>query len=217
MRKLLVTAFAVGSLVAFAASSQATTITFDDLTDNGGGTPIANGYQGLNWTNFDVLNTSLYSTPSGYQNNTVSAPNVAYNGFGSPAVISNNTFTLNSFYLGAAWNDGLQVTVTGLLNGVTLGTTTFAVSTTGPAVLETLNWTGINEIDFSSAGGVPHGYKGSGTQFVLDNLTINGVTVPAPIIGRGLPVLLAVGGFMFGAKLLRRNKPRRRLPLRNAA
>ena len=27
----------------------ATTITFDDLSDNGLGTAIANGYQGLNW------------------------------------------------------------------------------------------------------------------------------------------------------------------------
>jgi hypothetical protein len=31
---------------------------------------------------------------------------------------------------------------------------------------------------------------------------INAVAVPAPLIGRGLPVVLAVGGVLFGAKLL---------------
>jgi hypothetical protein len=35
------------------------------------------------------------------------------------------------------------------------------------------------------------------------------VAVPAPLIGRGLPVLLAVGGLLFGAKLLERGKRRR--------
>jgi hypothetical protein len=34
-------------------------------------------------------------------------------------------------------------------------------------------------------------------------------TVPAPLIGRGLPVLLAVGGLLFGAKLLERGKRQR--------
>jgi hypothetical protein len=32
--------------------------------------------------------------------------------------------------------------------------------------------------------------------------------VPAPSIGRGLPVLLAVGGLLFGAKLLERGRRR---------
>jgi hypothetical protein len=36
-------------------------------------------------------------------------------------------------------------------------------------------------------------------------------TVPAPVIGRGFPVLLAVGGILFGAKLLERSKKRRSL------
>jgi hypothetical protein len=35
--------------------------------------------------------------------------------------------------------------------------------------------------------------------------------VPAPLIGRGLPVLLAVGGMLFGAKLLERRGKRRSL------
>ena len=65
---------------------------------------------------------------------------------------------------------------------------------------------------------VPNAYKvlftsGSGAVGALnmDNVEINdpyGV-VPAPPIGRGLPVLLAAGGILFGAKLLGRSKRRR--------
>ena len=157
MGKLATAAFVLASFVAFTASSQATLITFDDLTFAGVFAPIANGYQGLNWTNFFAENTTLSANPSGYRNNVVSAPNVAFNGFGTAAAFSNGTFTLNSFDLGAAWNNGLVVTLVGKLNGVTIDTASFTVNATGRAVLETLNWTGINEVDWSSAGGVPAG------------------------------------------------------------
>jgi hypothetical protein len=41
-------------------------------------------------------------------------------------------------------------------------------------------------------------------------VTINqiSVTVPAPLIGRGLPVLLAVGGILFGTNLSERSRKR---------
>ena len=75
--------------VAIGASPvQAGVITFDDLSDNGFGTPIANGYQGLNWINFQVLNTPLFTLffgPNGAANGTVSPNNIAFNGFGDLA------------------------------------------------------------------------------------------------------------------------------------
>jgi len=58
----------------------AMTIGFDDLTDASGGfggTPIASGYNGLTWTNWNVLNTADFTTnfgPSGATPGTVSAP-----------------------------------------------------------------------------------------------------------------------------------------------
>jgi hypothetical protein len=71
------------------------------------------------------------------------------------------------------------VTVTGLLNGVTVDTSTLVVNTSAPTV-ETFNWAGINAVDFSSCCGVHHdGYLGSGTQFVMDNLSISIVPEPS--------------------------------------
>jgi hypothetical protein len=185
----------------------ALTIGFDDLTDNGTGTPIASPYQGLNWTNWYVLNTPDFTNnigggwfgvgPNGAAAGTVSQPNVAYNGFGDEAIFSNNPFTLNSANLTAFWNDGLQVTVTGKLAGVTEFHIILALSATTPT-LEMFNWANINEVDLLvTASGTHHtGYSGgAGTQVALDNLTIT-PTVPAPLIGRGLPVVLAVGGVL---------------------
>ena len=46
---------------------------------------------------------------------------------------------------------------------------------------------------------------------VIDNLTITPQAVPAPSIGHGLPVVLAVGGVLFGARVSGRIKKRRSL------
>ena len=74
------------------------------------GTPIGNGYGGLNWNNWYVLDTSIYGNGvNGYAHGLVSSPNVAYNSFGGPATFSaaSGAFTLDSFYLTAAWNNNL--------------------------------------------------------------------------------------------------------------
>jgi hypothetical protein len=63
----------------------------------------------------------------------------------------------------------------------------------------------INSVTIDGAvwGGGP---SGSGNDF---QIVSNAFVVPAPLIGRGLPVLLAVGGVLFGAKFLERSKKRR--------
>jgi hypothetical protein len=196
--------------------AMALTITFDDLTDTSagfGGTMIPNGYQGLNWTNWYVLNTPAFTVnangglPNGALNGTVSLPNVAYNLNGDLAIFSNNPFTFNSADLTAFWRNGLQVTVTGLLGGVVQDTITLSLLATGPT-FENFNWSNINEVDvLPIAGTGTKIYNGDGTQVAMDNLTITQV-VPAPLIGHGLPVVLAVGGLLLGAKLSERSKKR---------
>jgi hypothetical protein len=53
----------------------------------------------------------------------------------------------------------------------------------------------------------------NGWDFLVDTIVIttNPVVVPAPVIGHGLPVLLAVAGIFLGAKLSQRSKKRRSL------
>ncbi len=104
---------------------------FDDSAPQGAAISI--GYGGLTWTNFYEVNPQVMLANSsyvntGYLNGMISSPNVAYNGFGSPAAFSSEgQFTLESFYLSAAWETGLNVTVVGKFNGATTHSATFVV------------------------------------------------------------------------------------------
>lgn len=183
-------AIVLSILLAMAAgSAQATLITFDGIPNSLD--TIAPGYGGLQWNNFLVLDGVKHGA-SGYTNSVISPNNVAFNGFGAPATfLSASAFTFNSAYITAAWNDGLQLIVTGSLNGVQVDTTTFTVNTSGPT-LETFNWSNIDSVTFTSFGGTPNPNftrTGGGEHFAMDNLTIN-ATVPEPstvfLLGIGL-------------------------------
>jgi hypothetical protein len=162
-------------------------ITFDDINTGTTGDvyPISSPYAGLTWNNFGVVSPATSGQclkQCGYYFGIISSPNVAFNILGNPASFSSSTpFTLNSFYLTADENDGLIVSVTGLLNGTPVDSASFTLSSTSPT-LATLNWANINEVDFSASGGTPHGWilpNGfhipSGTHFALDNVSITTV------------------------------------------
>jgi hypothetical protein len=150
-----------------------TLITFDDASEG----TISNGYAGLNWNNFGVLNISK-TVAGGYINGIISTPNIAFNDNGFPASFSSPTpFTLNSAYLTAAWNNGLNVEVQGFLNGKLAYDNTYIVNTTGP-ILENFNYAGVTSVTFTSSGGTPAGYLGSGEHFAMDNMTITPTPEP---------------------------------------
>ncbi|MHC5598405.1 MAG: PEP-CTERM sorting domain-containing protein [Nostoc sp.] len=199
------TAVAAGTISA--GQAQGLVLTFDDLgASDDHGNPIPNGYGGLNWDNFYYLTTPTYGTnPSGYQNGTVSSPNVAFNAFGNPATastvsIGGGEFNFNSAYLTAAWNNGLNILVEGFLGGITKYATTVTVDSTSPTQFN-FDFLGIDSLKFTSFGGVDAGYEGSGTHLVLDNFTYNSETVPEPTTILGL---LTVGSF--GVALSRKQK-----------
>jgi hypothetical protein len=197
MKKLLV-ASAIGLMAVVQVSvAQPQLITFDGLP--GDGSTIPNGYGGFNWDNFYDVNGAAYAPLSGYANGAVSPPNVAYNGYGNPAswMSSLTPFTLNSAYITAAWNDGLNVNVEGLnaLNQV-LYNNNYTVNTEGPTLI-TFNYVGINEVLFTTSGGVNMGLGGSGEHLALDNVTVNAAVIaavpePTPMISVAL-LLLPVG------------------------
>jgi hypothetical protein len=157
-------------------SAPAEVITFDDVSAPGFAILVPSPYHTLNWPNFNLVNTVLLAGPSGYQNGTVSSPNVAFNQGGSPAAITGaSPFTFNSGDFTGGWNDGLTIKVVGKLGGVAVlgDSTTFAVNTSGPT-LETFDWANVDELDFSSSGGTHNAnFPFFGTYFVMDNVTIN--------------------------------------------
>jgi hypothetical protein len=161
------------------ALAQTELITFDDLpTPVSGRSLIPNGYAGLQWQNFGYEDGSL-NPHSGYFNAIVSQNNVAFNGFGNPALISDGSFNLNSAYLTGAWNDGLQVEVQGFVGATLTYDNTYTVNTTGPTLIN-FNYLGVDEVNFISSGGTPNPAYisyGGGTNFAMDNLS---VTIPDP-------------------------------------
>jgi hypothetical protein len=154
--------------------------------------------------------TGLFGTPNGYVNGTVSAPNVADVGNATPGSVidPSGTFTFNSFYLTSAAYNGASETLTGKAAGVTLFTQTVTMNETGP-VLDTFNWAGLDELDFSTGSG---GTLNPGTnsalynQPVFDNFTFTPTASAVPE-----PSSVAAFGFiaMFAAGLILRARRRK--------
>jgi hypothetical protein len=200
---------AVTSLIAVASvtPANATLITFDELP-TAPAFQVTNGYDGLNWINFDYLDATVIPYTSGYGNGLKSGKNVGYNPNGGSAGFSYaGTFDFVSGYFTAAWNNGLSITAVGLLNGVIVDTTSFTVNATGPT-FKTFNWTGIDEVDFSSGGGTSAGYHSSpGPQTAFDNLTVtNFVAAPDPVPE---PVTLSLFGAGLAGAFAARRKTRK--------
>ena len=194
MRKsLLVLSCLSLSLMLGAGSSFASpsTFGFDTLTPF---TTPPSGYAGITTWNgsFQVVNDTCCGA-SGYANGNVSPNNEIYDLGGLPAQFGANgdpTFTLDSFFVTASWNDGMNLSIIGLLNGVQVGSdnVNLTINTAGP-LFASLNWAGVNEVDFVSSGGVNHGYNGSGTHFVIDDLTVNNTPEPASMVLLGSGIL----------------------------
>jgi hypothetical protein len=175
-------------------AAHATVINFDSgQSDLSAITP---GYGGLNWSNFFARN-SLSAPVSGYVAGAVSPLFSAYNGGGTPASFSSGSlFMLGGFYLTPAWNDGLNVSIIGKAGGSTLFSTDVVLIDIFTPLAVSLNWAGIDTVEFRSSGGTLHpDLSGSGTHFALDDLTINETfgQVPEPstwlLMGAGLAVL----------------------------
>ena len=188
-------------IVAMTASAHAATLTFDDI---GIGGNIPNGYGGLDWSPFAHYLASSDNPPffadSGYENGIVSGAYVAFNSGAQDIFATGPTFDFNSAYLTAAWNTGLNITVTGMQGATTLYSQTVVVNTTAPTLF-TFNYLGIDKVIFSSFGGASDlfpQYGDDGTHFVIDNMTINEPVQSVPDSGSAL-ALLGLGMVGIGA------------------
>lgn len=187
------------SMLPSGIARSATLVTFDDLpqppfTDSR--VPIPNGYGGLTWQNFDYTDGRFGElVDSGYDRGAVSPFFTAHNAFGEPSALGGVVFDLSSFYLTAAWNDGLQVDVQGFLGTDLLYDDLFVIDTNAPVFIQ-LDYLGVDRVTFNSHGGTraPR-LEFDGEQFVMDNLTVNVAPEPAA---------LALVGLALAGRLLRR-------------
>jgi hypothetical protein len=176
-----------------ALAANPTLITFDDLP-----TPpspnyaiIQTPYCGLQWSNFfymdSVAELNAYG-PTGYSYGMVSSNNIAFNSAGAPSSLSSaGVFNLNSAYLTAAWNDGLNVEVRGFVGNTLAYDNTYIVNSTAPTLIN-FNYLGVSSVVFTSSGGTLHAFPngGHGTQFAMDDLTLTFVPEPSAFVLTGL-------------------------------
>jgi hypothetical protein len=151
-------------------SAFATLLTFDDLPSGTPSNPdfavIPNGYGGLNWDNFGVLD-GLAAEPSyGYYTGVVSPNNVAFNLDGFPASISvsSGSFDLESAYLTSALNSVpiKQFQVQGFAGGAVVYNNIYTVNNQGPTLIN-FDYVGIQSVTFTSGN----------QEIAMDNLTVS--------------------------------------------
>jgi len=158
------------------------------ITNPGFGTivEIPNGYGGLNWSGTtsppiaseghsafsDGAVSPIYAAVFGTQTVTVTNPN--------------GTFDFLSVWVTGGWADK-TATVFGYLDDVEIYSKTDMVATNGVQTQYTLNWTGIDKLVF------PIVEDGNNDDYVLDNFTIDNVTVPEPsTFALGITSLIAL-------------------------
>jgi hypothetical protein len=191
---------AVAILWVGTAPAGADLVVFDDL--GGDQVPIPAGYKGFTWSSsFYYINATPYPL-SGYYAGMVSSPNVAYNGWWDDVAVSAaSPFTFNGAYFTGAWNDGLEIDISGWLGASKVHNTTVTVSSTTPTWVG-LDWTNIDRLKFHSYGGTHNpDYSGTGLHFVMDNFTYNEPISAVPVPGAAV---LGVLGLSFAGWRLRR-------------
>lgn len=196
MKTKIITVLAVLFTITFQAQA-AYVLTFDDIGETEDSLPVPDGYGGFNWGNLAVgafyyFNPKVLTPNSGFNNGLVSGDYLTTCGaYGIPGLgrITGELFTFQGVYFTAGSRDGLNVQVDGYLDELLIYTTTVVVDTTGPSWYQ-FNYESIDELRFSSSGGIHHeGYEDHETYFAIDNFTY----IPEPTI---ISLLLLGGVFL---------------------
>ncbi|CAF1627828.1 unnamed protein product, partial [Rotaria magnacalcarata] len=151
-----------------------TLIDFDEFS--GVESPLPPFYRGLEWTNLFVIDVSRYPE-SGYTTALSSGRNVGVNGYGNfmsiSAGISSSleAFSIKSFVAAAAWNNDLQLSMTGERSGLRVHNKTITLQVKS-ATNVVLDWRNIDKISFKTFGGTAATLGHDDTHFGMDNLCI---------------------------------------------
>jgi hypothetical protein len=169
-------------------------ITFNN-TDTTAEQALYPGYGGLVWQNVQTMNTDWWvksgEVINGYVNGAVAPPIIAWvppdaalSNTATAAISSGTPFSLESAALTSAWNDNLQLQVTGYLNGQIVGSQSVTLNPSGPTIVN-FNFPQVDTIRMVASGGtydpafpVPEGSSGlslpPSPQFVIGDLTVDG-------------------------------------------
>ncbi|CAM2727225.1 unnamed protein product [Rotaria socialis] len=157
-------------------SSTTTTTTCQSLLDfdtiGTSYTPVPNGYGCFQWSGATVLQYLTFGTLSGYNTAVSSVPFVIYTSTTLTMSIVNAKFTMNSSMAASAWNDNLNVSISGLLHGVTMQATSLLLQVFTKTNI-TLNWSGIDTMTLTTGGGTHNTNVGGTGEFVaIDNMLV---------------------------------------------
>lgn len=200
---------ALSLMLGFASLGQnsfADIISFDDLPATEIADTIANGYQGFDWSMFGYVHK--YALPNtGFEKGVVSGEYAAYNEFAATATTGGNSFDFNGAYLTAAWNDGLNIEVTGSLGGTTKYIKTVFTNTKQSQWFD-FNFWEIDALSFRAFGGTRNpDLDSDGEFFILDNFTYNEPRPPvAEAAEPSTMVLFGLGIVLLGLMNNRRKK-----------
>ncbi len=190
MKKLYFFVFAgLMVLLLWLGNANALVIDFENVPNANPNTwdnPIPNGYEGLNWDQFDVLHEDYYLR-TGYDYGVTSGQWVAYNVWDYTATVSGNLFDFTGAYFTSAWDYNNILTIEGYNNGTLLYSAQLTLNTYTPVWFQA-DWLGVDSLKFFT----------SGSQFVMDDLTINeSAPIPEPstifLVGSGLIGLAGYG------------------------
>lgn len=164
----------------------ATLINFDDLKAPVPLDKIPQPYYGLTFSvsPYNGIEATNATEP-GVANGVVSGLNVFVSdpqlpSFQTPDILGVRApFTLNSFYITAATNDGLTVSVRGTRGPSTMGEKIIVLETSGPTLV-TFNWGSIDEFRFSVLNPGTMGSLENSTKIVLDNIDVTMSVEPEP-------------------------------------
>jgi hypothetical protein len=149
-------------------------------------------YGGLVWnSNFALVKGHALWPGSGYDNGTLGETAVfnSYETEQSIVYVTVGLFDFVGTYLTAAWSTDMSIDVIGKTAGITLYSSTVVVDNTAP-VFFTFDYEGIDELLFTPYGGMDADEEdeGDGNYFVMDDFTLNFVSVPEPA---GIALLLS--------------------------
>lgn len=187
-----------------AAQTQAAVITFDDLPATELDA-VPENYQGFIWGESFFTNVSYIHKDtipdSGYANGVVSGDYAAFNFLATTSLIKTSggeQFDFNGAYFTAAWNEGLNIEVTGFLDNLALFTQTIMVGTQQAQWFD-FNFLGINTLSLRAWGGIAQDGSLGNDFYVMDNFTINEAVAVSESSSLAL-LLLGLAGVVLGRR-----------------